>query len=73
MKVSATFNEQGLSLNLKAENDSERQMIGAVLNQPQEGAFDKALLDAQIHSTAHFSYHKIDAITLRVHRYEDDK
>jgi hypothetical protein len=73
MKVSAVFNEQGLAVKLSAENDAERHMIGAVLNQPQELAFDKTLLDAEIHASSHFTRHKVDAIILRVHRYEGDE
>lgn len=74
MKVSAEFNERGLSLNLTAESDAERAMIGAVLNQPQNGMIvSPELLTAEICSSAHFTYKKVDSLKLRLHRYEADQ
>lgn len=77
MKVSARFNGQGLELELHAETEPEKRMIGAVLNQPftdpsyRPHEVDGALVVATVHYDGHWSSKCVDRLTLRVHRQEN--
>lgn len=77
MRVSARFNERGLELVLQPENDAEKRMIGAVLNQPfedtnyhHEPELDAGLVTATIHYEGHWSNKSISSLSLRVLRQE---
>ena len=77
MRVSARFNGQGLELELLAETEPEKKMIGAVLNQPFSDnswrplEIDSAqLVVATVHCDGHWSNKSIERLTLRVHRQE---
>lgn len=76
MRVSARFNGQGLELELYAETDPEKKMIGAVLNQPFADPnygrceVDRTLLVGIVNYDGHWSNKSINGLTLRVHRQE---
>jgi hypothetical protein len=76
MRVSARFNGQGLELDLHAENEPEKKMIGAVLNQPfadpswKPCGIESTLVTATVHYDGHWSNQVVDRLTLRVHRQE---
>lgn len=76
MRVSARFNGQGLELELHAESEPEKKMIGAVLNQPfSDPAFrphevETSLLTAIVHYDGHWTNKSVDRLTLRLLRQE---
>ena len=78
MRVSVTFNGRGLELDLDAETEPEKKMIGAVLNQPFSDTkwepcnLDTSLVLATVHYDGHWSNKSVERLTLRVFRQESD-
>lgn len=76
MRVSVRFTSQGLDLDLLAETDQEKAMIGAVLNQPFSAPgfhppeLAETLVVATVHYEGHWTNKRVDRLTLRVHRQE---
>jgi hypothetical protein len=76
MRVTARFNGHGLELELHAETEPEKKMIGAVLNQPfsdpefRQHQVNSTLVNATVHYDGHWSNKSVDRLTLEVHRQE---
>jgi hypothetical protein len=73
VKVSVTFNEQGMRLDLAPENDVEQKMVGAVLNAPgmdRQSEVVSDLVRAEISYDGHWTNQRINRVRVYLHRDE---
>ena len=72
MRLTASFQDGFLSLLCEAESPAEQAMIGAVINQPNDGyQVDNALLMAELKYDAHFTHKKVKSLRLTVQKYHE--
>ena len=72
MKLTAAFEEGHLSVTLHPETDSEKRMLGAVIEQPQAvdscAYMDKNLISASCAYDGHWSSKMLSRVTLNIYR-----